>query len=371
MATIALPLRRVDLARMGTAIPLVVGLIGTLLSWFGSGWDVSWHRVFGRDTFWSTPHLFIYTGVTLWGVAALIATGTAMAGRPIRGRALVLGPLRAELGLALLGVGALVTILAGPFDNLWHSLFGRDVDIWSPPHLAGIAGGAIGLLGWLAATAPGVFPIDDRLRRLLRLFTLGNMCAVSVFALNFYYITSVTREALFYPLSVAALLPATLAIATLALPGRWAATWAALAYTVIALVGYGILAGSGWRPPAFPPLVIAGAIAIDLLRARGGRWARPLALGLAFAVAFVAAELVRMLLFAPPPPTTALGGVEPRATALYFQYYEQAVARPWLSLWPVAAAIVGAPLAAASWLVGRRVARLLADDLHAEALAHP
>src|SRR5438067_8680603 len=143
MATIAMPLRRVDIARTGTVVPLIVGLVGTLLSWFGSGWDVSWHRIFGRDTFWSTPHLFIYTGVALWGFAALIATVTAMAGRPIRGRALVLGPLRAELGLALIGIGALVTILAGPFDNLWHALFGRDVDIWSPPHLAGIAAGAV------------------------------------------------------------------------------------------------------------------------------------------------------------------------------------------------------------------------------------
>ena len=369
MATIALPLRRVFIARTGTAIPLIVGLTGTLLSWFGSGWDVSWHRLFGRDTFWSTPHLFIYVGVALWGVAALIASATAMAGRPIRGRALVLGPLRAELGLALIGVGALVTILAGPFDNLWHSVFGRDVDIWSPPHIAGIAGGAIGLLGWLAATAPGVFPIDERVRRLLRLFTLGNLIAISIFALNFYYITSVTREAFFYPLLVSTLVPATLAIATVALPGRWAATWAALAYTVIALLGYEMLAASGWRPPAFPPVVIAGAIAIDVLRARKGRWSHPLALGLAFTVAFVAAELVRMLLFA-PVPSSALGGVEPRLTALYFQYYEQTVARPWLSLWPLAAALLGAPLAAASWLTGKRVAAALADDLHPEALAH-
>jgi hypothetical protein len=360
----------VDIARTSTALPLVVGLVGTLLSWFGSGWDVSWHRIFGRDTFWSTPHLFIYIGVALWGVAALIATGTAMAGRPIRGRALAVGPFRAELGLALIGVGALVTILAGPFDNLWHSLFGRDVDIWSPPHLAGIVGGAIGLLGWLAATAPGVFPIDDRLRRLLRLFTLGNLCAVSIFALNFYYVTSVAREGFFYPLLIAALIPATLALATGALPGRWAATWAALAYTVIALAGYAILAGSGWRPPAFPPLVVAGAIAIDLLRARGGRWALPLALGAAFVVAFIAAEFVRMLVFAPPAPTTALGGAEPRLTALYLYYYEQTVARPWLSLWPAAAVILGAPLAAVSWLVGRWIAAALADDLHTETLAH-
>jgi hypothetical protein len=371
MATIAaLPLRRIDIARTGTAAPLIFGLIGTLLSWFGSGWDVSWHRLFGRDTFWTTPHLFIYVGVALWGVAALIATATAVAGRPIRGRALTVGPLRAELGLALIGIGALVTILAGPFDNLWHAVFGRDVDIWSPPHLAGIAGGAIGLLGWLAATAPGVFPIDDRLRRLLRLFTLGNLCAISVFALNFYYVTSVAREAFFYPLLVSAVVPATLAIAAVALPGRWAATWAALGYTVIALLGYGMLAGSGWRPPAFPPLVVAGAIAIDLLRARGGRAATPLAVGLGFTVAFGAAELARMVLFAPPVPTSALGGVEPRLTALFFQYYEQTVARPWLSLWPVAAAILGAPLAAVSWRAGRRIAVALADDLDSEPLAH-
>src|SRR4029077_3165973 len=245
------------------------------------------------DTFWSTPHLFIYTGVALWGLAALIATATAMAGRPIRGRALVLGPLRAELGLALIGGGALVTILAGPFDNLWHSVFGRDVDIWSPPHIAVIAGGAIGLLGWLAATSPGVFPIDERLRRLLRLFTLGNLVAISVFALNFYYITSVTREGFFYPLLVSALVPVVLAMGTVALPGRWAATWPALAYTVIALIGYVILAATGWRAPAFPPLVIAGSLTIDLLRWRGGRWGHPLALGFRFAIPIVAAGLVR------------------------------------------------------------------------------
>src|SRR5207249_959521 len=90
---------------------------------------------------------------------------------------------RTSTAIPLIVAGALVPIPAGPFDTLWHSMFGRDVDIWSPPHIAGIAGGAIGLLGWLAATAPGVFPIDERLRRLLRLFTLGNLIAISVFAL--------------------------------------------------------------------------------------------------------------------------------------------------------------------------------------------
>src|SRR5438045_9688534 len=116
MATIAMPLRRVDIARTGTVVPLIVGLVGTLLSWFGSGWDVSWHRIFGRDTFWTTPHLFIYAGVTLWGLAALFATATAMAGRPIRGKPLGVGPLRADVGIALMRIDPPVTILAPPCD---------------------------------------------------------------------------------------------------------------------------------------------------------------------------------------------------------------------------------------------------------------
>src|SRR5207253_8416898 len=37
----------------------------------------------------------------------------------------------------------------------------------------------------------------------------------------------------------------------------------------------------------------------------------------------------------------------------------------------LAAAILGAPLAAASWLGGKRIAAALGDDLDTEALAHP
>jgi hypothetical protein len=101
-----------------------------------------------------------------------------------------------------------------------------------------------------------------------------------------------------------------------------------------------------------------------------GRFAHPLVLGAAFTVAFVVAELVRMVLFPATPPSGTGTGVDPRGTALYYQYYAQAVARPWLSVWPAAAAILGVPLAALSWLGGRRVAATLADDLHPEALAH-
>src|SRR5688572_5680 len=194
MATVALPLRQAAVSGIGTTAPLAVGLLGVFLAWFGAAWDVSWHRVVGRDTFWSAPHLFLYGGVILWGVAALIATATAMAGRPVRGREMRVGPLRAELGLALVGLGALAVIGSGPFDEAWHRLFGRDVDIWSPPHLAGVAGSVLAFVGWSVAFAPGVFAIPEWMRRAFRALMLANVCGVLVFGMNFFYITSTTRE---------------------------------------------------------------------------------------------------------------------------------------------------------------------------------
>ncbi|MDQ2914212.1 MAG: hypothetical protein M3T56_13270 [Chloroflexota bacterium] len=370
MATIALPLRARQLAISGTTIPLALGLFGVALTWFGAAWDVSWHRLIGRDTFWSAPHLFLYGGISLWGLASLVATITAMRGRPVRGRELRIGPLRAELGLALLGIAAAMVIASAPFDDAWHRTFGRDIDIWSPPHLTGVAGSALAFVGWSVAFAPGVFAIPEGLRRSLRAVMLANVCAVFVFGMNFYYIMSVTREGFFYPLVVALMIPAALAFGAGLLGGRWGATITAATYTGAAFVTYAILAGGGWLAPAFPPLFVAGAIAIDVFRARGVRFAHPLALGAAFMVAFVIAEFVRMLLFPATPPSGTGSGVDPRGTALYYQYYGQALARPWLSVWPVAAAILGAPLAAVSWLAGRRVGAALGDNRDAQAVVH-
>jgi hypothetical protein len=370
MATLALPLRARRAAISGTSVPLILGLLGVALTWFGAAWDVSWHRLIGRDTFWSAPHLFLYGGISLWGLASLVATITAMRGRPVRGRELRIGPLRAELGLALVGVAAAIVMASAPFDDAWHRAFGRDIDIWSPPHLTGVAGSVLAFVGWSVAFAPGVFAIPERLRRFLRALMLANVCAVFVFGMNFYYIMSVTREGFFYPLVVALTIPAALAFGAGLLGGRWAATLTAVTYVGAAFLTYAILAGGGWLAPAFPPLFVAGAIAIDVLRRRGDRFAHPLVLGAAFMVAFVIAELVRMVLFPAAPPSGTDSGVDPRGTALYYRYYAQAVARPWLSVWPLAAAILGTPLAALSWFAGGQVAATLADDRDPEALAH-
>jgi hypothetical protein len=53
----------------------------------------------------------------------------------------------APLGYVILGFGALIDLLAAPFDNYWHYLYGIDVTLWSPFHLMGTVGGIIVGLG--------------------------------------------------------------------------------------------------------------------------------------------------------------------------------------------------------------------------------
>jgi len=330
----------------------MLGLTGLLLGWSGSAWDVAWHRALGRDTFWSPPHVLMYTGTTLVGLSSLVALLTALRGRPPRTRELAIGPLHVERSLALVGFGALTIVSAAPFDDLWHRLFGRDVDIWSPPHMVAVVGAALAYSGW--ATAPTAIIADRRVANVIAAVVLGGLVGTFVFGMNFYYVFAWSREALLYPVIVCATVPFALAMGSRLLEYRYAATAVGLAYTLMNLLTFVMLRGVGWPPPAFAPLVVAGALAVDLARART---ASTVGIGAAFAVAFVVAEGLRMVITAPLPSAAVLS--DQTVGHLAQQYLAMATARPWASAWPLLAAALGAPLAALSWIIGRSVAGVL------------
>ncbi len=110
---------------------------------WGVQWDIQWHVVIGRDSFWIPPHLMTYAGVS----AAVILSFGMLALETWRGTGTirVLGLLGSR-GFQLAAWGMAVTVLAAPIDDLWHRLFGVDVTLWSPPHLLGILGVVIN--GW-------------------------------------------------------------------------------------------------------------------------------------------------------------------------------------------------------------------------------
>jgi len=113
----------------------------------GSDWDIEWHFYVGRDSFWIAPHLMMYSAVAISGILAGLVMLLTMIGTKREKRQMCLFGLRAPVGYAIVGLGALTMISAAPFDDLWHRLYGIDITIWSPPHLFGVIGAEIIAIG--------------------------------------------------------------------------------------------------------------------------------------------------------------------------------------------------------------------------------
>src|SRR5213593_1256134 len=127
-------------------------LAAKLFGGWGVGWDIRWHLIIGRDSFWIAPHVMTYASVV---VASLISLGVLLfetwrsRGGPRPPGTVTIAWLRGTRGFHLTWWGMAIVILAAPVDDLWHRLFGLDVTLWSPPHLLGLAGSQVSNLGGL------------------------------------------------------------------------------------------------------------------------------------------------------------------------------------------------------------------------------
>ena len=133
-----------------------------VISSWGVQWDIQWHTLIGRDSFWIAPHLMTYAGVVVmvglsFGVLAATTLSPSWRGGDV---VRVLG-LTGTRGFHLAAWGIALTVLAAPIDDLWHRLFGLDVTLWSPPHLLGLLGAAINTLACFRI-AREVYPATGR-----------------------------------------------------------------------------------------------------------------------------------------------------------------------------------------------------------------
>ncbi|SED32124.1 hypothetical protein [Streptomyces melanosporofaciens] len=145
--TASQPSPAVRISRAGRTGPIAANtvLAGTTMSLFGLSWDIQWHVDVGPDTFFTLSHLMLYSGSALAGLASLamvlIATAAQRAGQPVDqfpgGKPVRVfgGVFRAPLGYLITGTGAALFLLFGLVDLWWHSLYGFDAVLDSPPHI--------------------------------------------------------------------------------------------------------------------------------------------------------------------------------------------------------------------------------------------
>jgi hypothetical protein len=334
-------------------LPLVLWLAAGcgLLAYAGAVWDVAWHRAMGRDTFWSPPHLALYAGIgtsllaALWGLVDGVRHAQA-----VRGMRWRIGPYALPVALVLALVGEGGTVAVAPLDDLWHRLYGRDVDVWSFPHLLALATSATGGIGWMAATLPYLRDPTTGRRRMaptLAYWTFTGLLAYTAwFGLNWYQILAVMRDAVQYPALVGLFILAALLVGG-AGGYRWSATTGAGVLLLLIALPIAVFGAIGWPVPAAPPLLLISAVAVDLLGPRlPRRWSavlRGAALGALFGMVFLAVELPAALALPPAPPATAR--------------LEVLVARPYLVLaserpWTLPSVLSGLPVVLVASLGG-------------------
>jgi hypothetical protein len=123
--------------------------IGILLAESSGGWDITNHLLNKPETFFSPPHIILYSGITVAIIGATImflhwrsySTYVVSSRKGER-------DLELDLSIKLVITGVSMLILAGPLDFFWHSAFGLD-GLLSPPHLIltiGMFAGSIGAL---------------------------------------------------------------------------------------------------------------------------------------------------------------------------------------------------------------------------------
>jgi hypothetical protein len=270
----------------------------------GTYWDISWHMSIGRDSFWTPAHLLIQAGGILGGASGAVLILFRRDPASVR----VWG-FRGPLGAFVSAWGAATMVVSAPFDNWWHGAYGLDVKILSPPHAVltlGILGVAIGALLVVVATmnrASG----ETRARLGWVLLAIGGEVLVlaMIAILEKTFRSNLHRADAYQAIAIVA--PLFLIAHARVASHRWAATILAGTYTLILVAGVWLCPlvpaqpklGPVYQPIThlvpleFPMLLLAPAIAIDLLRgalAHWPRWALAPALGVAFVAILVGVE---------------------------------------------------------------------------------
>src|SRR5207248_4750260 len=145
---------------------------------------------------WTPAHMAIYLCGLIAGFGGGIVTLSTTFGsqqEAARGSSVRLWGFRAPLGIFMCIWGAIAMLTSAPFDDWWHSAYGLDVKILSPPHVVlvlGIFAVQIGALLMLLAAMNRASPSARRPLERLYLY-VGGMLLVGlmvVFTMQFLQI---------------------------------------------------------------------------------------------------------------------------------------------------------------------------------------
>jgi hypothetical protein len=126
----------------------ILVVLAFLTAGYGLYWDIQWHEFVGRDSFFIPPHLLLYAGIAVAGIATLLSIlYESVVRNRHNGSVSFLWLFRGARGMFVTGFGVVFIVLAAPLDDYWHRLYGLDATIWAPFHLMGLFGSLMAMIG--------------------------------------------------------------------------------------------------------------------------------------------------------------------------------------------------------------------------------
>jgi hypothetical protein len=263
----------------------------------GTAWDIQWHVQVGRDRVFTAPHVMMLAGIVIAGLTSLTVVladswQTYRRGvlAPLQRR--IFGLFRAPIGFVVAGSGALLSAIAFPLDDYWHTLYGIDVTLWAPFHVMIIMGMVMVGLGTLAVLAAEIGRAGES-RRLTHQISFAIVLATTFATLLLLLpqadaseglVSIGTYQFVLYPVLLAFALPLALLLAVRVTGLAGAATLTALVFVglrslMFAFVPWAVEAtvaaeGLAYRstepivviaPFAFPTSILLSGLVLDLL----------------------------------------------------------------------------------------------------------
>ena len=223
--------RSYDLWSIGALPLLAIGLVSGFL---GVYWDIAWHIDKGRDSFWSPPHIFIYTA--LLSVIVVSIYTIIRDRRESLYHIKVLG-LRIQPGILIVLFGAVLDIAFAPADELWHRLYGIDVSLWGPMHLVALLALTTACTGGIVASwLERNISIENNRKSLFASTTL--FFTAALLTLHMLWLSEYAYGIPVFPVWVHIALLSSLPTVAFVLiaklhPNKWSATICALIYTAL------------------------------------------------------------------------------------------------------------------------------------------
>lgn len=309
-----------DHLRLLASIPFILGV---MLSLIGFAWDVQWHVDVGPDTFFTAPHLVLYSGIAVAGLTSLamvLITSARYRGITDGTVSVLGGRFRSPAGYLIGGIGAALFLLYGLLDQWWHTVYGFDVTLVSPPHVGLVLSVLITMIGCLCALAAEVRRAEARGRSWWPTglgFAIAAALLISFITASMVDVVFTVADALGLPLGPNGTLTFLIALmllmtaAVVRRPG--AATLVALVMTLLRLglwftvpwmtseyataVGLFLRDHTDGNPivaGVLPPYVLLAGIAVDLVLLAGRRfgWKVPLVVLLSGALVPVGLQLI-------------------------------------------------------------------------------